>query len=83
MIHIYSKEKEKHTYLHIYPTLLKGKKQFKCMNSFNVTMFEARWEIYLYPHIRKILQWLLEHEEPTELFDLAAINVEEEDGIVA
>ena len=25
MIHVYSKEKEKHTYLHIYPTLLKRK----------------------------------------------------------
>ena len=40
-------------YLHIYPTLLKRKKkQFKCMNSSNVTMFGARWEIYLYPHTK-------------------------------
>ena len=53
------------------------------MNSSNVTMFEAKLEIYLYPHIRKILQWLLGYEESIELFDLAVININEEDGMVA
>ena len=53
------------------------------MNPSNVTKFEAKLKIHLYPHIKKILQWLLGYEESTELFDLAVINIEEEDGIVA
>ena len=53
------------------------------MNSSNVTMFEAKLEMYLYPHIIKILQRLPRYEESTELFNLAPINIEEEDGTMA
>ena len=38
-----------------YPILLKKGKQFKHMNSSNVTMFEAKLEIYLYPHKKNII----------------------------
>ena len=50
---IYSIKKK---YLHNIRFYEKERKQFKYMNSSNVTMFEAKLEIYLYPHIRKILQ---------------------------
>ena len=56
---------------------------FKYMNSSNVTKCEARLKIYLYPHTRKLLQWLPGYEEPTNLFDLASRRIEGDNGIVA
>ena len=52
------------------------------MNSSNVTKCEVRLKIYLYPHMKNMLQWLHGYGEPTNLLASATKGVEGGNGVV-
>lgn len=71
-------------FIHVFLFYLRRKKTFifKYMNSSNVSKCEARLKIYLYPHMKKLLQWLPGYEEWTDLLVSVSEGVEGRSGIV-